>query len=247
MNDSPTVVLLLFPGIAQLDLTGPAGVLSLIPGAGIHLAAASADPVPTDSGFSIVPTCTFGDAPPADIFIVPGGPGVFRLMQDAPTCRFITGAAQGAVLTAGVCTGSFLLGRCGLLDGHRVTTHWASRDLLREYTDGHGVTVTDDRVVVDRDLVTCAGVTSGIDLALEIVGLVSGQAIRAKAELVTEHLTAVGPDPADADRYVPEIVARFTHSVAAERRPLLQTAPVPGTTGAGTRQETTGTEGEEVQ
>lgn len=117
------VTFVLFPGVTQLDMTGPAQVLSRLPGAVTRVAAATLEPVATDSGFAIVPTTTFADAPPADLLCVPGGHGVAEALADRSTIDFIAKQAAGARWVTSVCTGAFLLGRAGLLAGKRATTH----------------------------------------------------------------------------------------------------------------------------
>ncbi|UKK85857.1 DJ-1/PfpI family protein [Sphingopyxis sp. BSN-002] len=130
MTDMPdtapqtTVVFLLFPGITQLDFTAPAQALCRMPGAVLVGAAASLDPITTDSGFSILPTHNFASAPQADILCVPGGHGVTDALGDTATIDFIARQAAGAGWVTSVCTGAFLLGRAGLLEGRRATTHW---------------------------------------------------------------------------------------------------------------------------
>ncbi len=132
MTDAPqtTIVFLLFPGITQLDFTAPAQALCRLSGARLIGAAASLDPIPTDCGFAIVPTHDFAAAPQADILCVPGGHGVAEALGDRATIDFIAQQAAGATWVTSVCTGAFLLGRAGLLEGRRATTHWAYTHLL---------------------------------------------------------------------------------------------------------------------
>ena len=165
------VLFVLFPGVTQLDFTGPAQVLSRLPGAITLVAAKTLESIATDSGFAIVPNVTFADAPQADILCVPGGHGVTDALGDAETIAFIAGQAAGAKWVTSVCTGAFLLGRAGLLNGKRATTHWAYAHLLPLV----GATQASGRVVEDGHTITAGGVTAGIDFALTLVAREAGQ------------------------------------------------------------------------
>ena len=178
-----SVVAVLFPHVAQLDLTGPAQVFAAVDGIKLHLAAASLDPVPTDSGFAIVPTVTFADAPVADVLMVPGGRGVNAAMLDDEVLGFVRKQALSAWRVTSVCTGSLVLGSAGVLTGKRATTHWASLPLLPEF----GAQPVAERVVRDGNVVTGAGVTSGIDLALTLVGDLVGEDAAHRAQLDLEY------------------------------------------------------------
>ena len=111
------VSFLLFPNVTQLDLTGPAQVLSRLGNTAIDLVARTRDPVPTDAGFALLPTATFADAAQPDILCLPGGFGTQDAMEDAATMAWVRRAAQGATWVTSVCTGSLLLGAAGLLKG----------------------------------------------------------------------------------------------------------------------------------
>jgi cyclohexyl-isocyanide hydratase len=180
---APTVVFVLFPGVTQLDLTGPAQVLSRLPGASTVLAARSTDPVMTDCGFAIVPTASFAEAPRADILCVPGGHGVTEALGDRATIDFIARQAVGAKWITSVCTGAFLLGRAGLLQGKRATTHWAYTHLLPLV----GATHEPARVVEDGAIITAGGVTAGIDFALTLVAREAGIEVAQSLQLGFEY------------------------------------------------------------
>ena len=116
MPASPrTIAFLLFPNVTQLDLTGPAQVLSRLPDAKVELVAKTLDPAPTDAGFALLPTATFETAAAPDILCVPGGFGVTDAMEDAATLAWLRGAATEAEWVTSVCTGALLLGAAGLL------------------------------------------------------------------------------------------------------------------------------------
>ncbi|MEQ1688219.1 MAG: DJ-1/PfpI family protein [Sphingopyxis sp.] len=173
----------LFPHVTQLDFTGPAQVLSRLPGAVIHVAAATLDPVVTDCGFAILPTTAFADCPQAGILCVPGGHGVTAALSDGATVPFIAAQAAKARWITSVCTGAFLLGRAGLLSGKRATTHWAYTHLLPLV----GAIETAGRVVEDGNIVTAGGVTSGIDFALTLIAREAGEGVAKAIQLSLEY------------------------------------------------------------
>lgn len=185
------IAFLLFPNVTQLDLTGPAQVLSRLGDARLDLVAATLAPVPTDAGFSILPTATFADVPAADILCVPGGFGVNGAIADDATLAWVRQVGAGATWVTSVCTGSLVLGAAGLLTGYRAGCHWAQRHMLPLF----GAEPVAERVVVDRNRVTGGGVTAGIDFALTLTALIRG---RAHAELVQLSLEYDPQPPFDA-------------------------------------------------
>jgi len=122
----------LFPNLTQLDFTGPLQVMSRLPGSRVHIAAKTADIVPSDCNLGLQPTVTFADAPQFDVLCVPGGFGVADALVDKETVDFIRRQGQGARYVTSVCTGAFLLGAAGLLQGKRATTHWGYTGILSE-------------------------------------------------------------------------------------------------------------------
>lgn len=183
--ETPTtaIVFLLFPGITQLDFTAPAQALSRMPGAVLAGAAANLDPILTDSGFAILPTHDFKSAPQADILCIPGGHGVTDALNDGAAIDFIARQAAGARWVTSVCTGAFLLGRAGLLEGKRATTHWGYTHLLPLVGARHEKA----RVVEDGNVVTSGGVTSGLDFALTLIARMKGDAVAQAIQLAIEY------------------------------------------------------------
>lgn len=186
MTDDPKpfhIVFLLFDGITQLDFTGPAQVLSRIPGAVVHTAARELKPIRTDSGFALLPSTGFGDCPQADLLCVPGGFGTREVIQDKATLQFLRDQAAAAQYVTSVCTGSLALGAAGLLEGKRATSHWAYTDLLEKF----GARYEKARVVRDGNVITAGGVTSGIDFALSVVAEIAGQERAESIQLSLEY------------------------------------------------------------
>jgi cyclohexyl-isocyanide hydratase len=199
------IAFLLFPQVTQLDLTGPAQVLSRLGNARIDLVAARLDPVPTDAGFPLLPTATFDQVPRADILCVPGGFGVVPAMEDEATLAWLRQVAAEAQWVTSVCTGSLLLGAAGLLRGYRAACHWASRDQLAWF----GAGPVAERVVFDRNRVTGGGVTAGIDFALALTAAIRGEAHARFVQLSLEYDPAPPFDSGSPDRADPATLARY--------------------------------------
>jgi cyclohexyl-isocyanide hydratase len=161
------IAIVLYPQFTALDAIGPHHVFINMVGAKVHLVAATMDPVPTDTGFAIVPTATFEEIKdPQTLVLVPGGTsGTLAAMQDAATMDFLRRQGAQAEWVGSVCTGSLLLAAAGLLDGYRATSHWLARESLR----AGGAIPTAERFVEDRNRVTGAGVAAGLDFALHLV------------------------------------------------------------------------------
>lgn len=171
MVDELRIAFLLFPDVTQLDLTGPAQVLSRLGRAKLDLVWRDLDPVSTDAGFSILPTATFADVPAADILCVPGGTGVTDVIADDEAMEWVARVGASAQWVTSVCTGSLVLGAAGLLRGYRATTHWAWLDQLPVFR----AEPVAARTVVDRNRVTGGGVTAGIDFALTLTAAIRGE------------------------------------------------------------------------
>jgi transcriptional regulator GlxA family with amidase domain len=220
------IVLLLFPGVQSLDISGPLEVFS---GAQRLLAAQeprgksargyelrtlspSGEPVRTSSGLTLVPDGSFDQAPTAiDTLIVPGGEGTRLAIRDERLLRWIAQASGRARRTASVCTGAFLLAAAGLLDGRRATTHWASAEALaRRHPD---VEVDPEPIFVcDRGVWTSAGVTAGMDLAL---ALVEEDHDRELALTIARHLVLFLRRPGNQSQFSATLAAQ-----QPERQPL---------------------------
>lgn len=194
-----SVAFLVFPNVTQLDLTGPAQVLSRLGNTSVDLVWASTDPVPTDSGFPLLPTRTFDEVAHADILCVPGGFGVMDVIEDKRALDWVKRIGQSADWVTSVCTGALVLGAAGLLKGYRATTHWASHDQLAFF----GAEPVKQRFVIDRNRATGGGVTSGIDFGLALAAEIRGQAHAKFIQLSIEYdpqppFDSGTPDKADA-------------------------------------------------
>jgi cyclohexyl-isocyanide hydratase len=174
---------ILFPNLTQLDFTGPLQVLHRLPGSTTNILAKTRDPVPSDCGLGLMPTGTFAEAPQLDLICIPGGFGVVGAMQDDETIAFVARQAPGATYVTSVCTGAFVLGRAGLLQGKRATTHWAYTGLLPLV----GATHEAGRVVRDGKVITAGGVTSGIDFGLTLLAEIAGPELAQAVQLGIEY------------------------------------------------------------
>ncbi|MDE1186621.1 MAG: DJ-1/PfpI family protein [Pantoea sp.] len=222
MSTPFNIGLLLFPSLTQLDLTGPWEVFVRMPGVNNYLVWKDHQPVMSDRGLAIMPTATFADCPPLDLICIPGGPGQIALMEDDETLDFVRRMAEQAQWVTSVCTGSLVLGAAGLLQGYRATSHWGSLDQLSLF----GATPVQERVVRDRNRITGAGVTSGIDFALTVAEELLGRAVAENIQLQMEYDPAPpfhsgSPRSASAERLteaqqqIAEFIAR--RRVASEK------------------------------
>jgi cyclohexyl-isocyanide hydratase len=216
--------LALFPGLCQLDMTGPHEVMARYPGAEVSVVAATMQAVTTDRGLTIRPDCNLHSAPQFDIFVMPGGVGQQALMEDRGWREFLLDQARGARVMMGVCTGSLVLGAGGLLAGYRATTHWSCHDLLALL----GAVPVPERVVIDRDRVTAAGVTSGIDGALALAAHLFGRETAERIQLSMEYApappTSAGHPSAAPAGLVEEMREKGAGLYAARREACLAAA-----------------------
>ena len=217
------VVMLLYPRFQQLDLTGPFEVLARFQELKIHLVWKTRDPVRDVNGLRLLPTCTFEDCPKAGILFVPGGPGQISLMEDAEVLAFLRQQAEGADYVTSVCTGSLVLAAAGLLTGYRATCHWLSLDQLAIF----GVVPVKERVVTDRNRMTGAGVTSGIDFALTLATSLFGEE-RTKSTLLAMEYDPkppfAGGAPESADPQIVDSVRDTNAAFQKEREVVARRA-----------------------
>ena len=186
MNDDLQVAIPLFPRFTALDAIGPYEVLQRIPTIGITFIGHERGEVRSDNGLlGITVDATFEECPAPDVVVFPGGIGTRVLEEDRRVLAWLGRAHRTSRMTTSVCTGSLVLAAAGLLDGLTATTHWAS------YADlaALGVTPTAERVVehLDRRIITAAGVSSGIDMALRLVELLVDRTAAQAAQLMIEY------------------------------------------------------------
>jgi transcriptional regulator GlxA family with amidase domain len=181
------VAILLFDGVVALDAIGPYDVLKLVPGADVRMVAAAPGEVATDGPLRLVAGEPLDAVPRPDVVVVPGGPGAAAAAGDERHLRWLREAHEHTSWTTSVCWGSELLGAAGLLRGVEATTHWLVHGDLSRF----GAVPVDERVVVSGKVVTSAGVSAGIDMALRVVALAAGDERAQRIQLILEY----APEP----------------------------------------------------
>jgi cyclohexyl-isocyanide hydratase len=224
MQASPVaIVFALFPGVTQLDFTGPHQVFSRLPGAEVIVASRAGGAIEAD-GITFGGLRPLADIARCDVICVPGGFGatdsaisddefLHHLRRLAATARFVTS----------VCTGSLVLGAAGLLRGRRAACHWAWRDMLTAF----GAIPDPARVVCDGNIITGGGVTAGIDFALTLVAEMAGADVAQMIQLGIEYAPAPPFDAGDPVTAAPEILARVQQrnaEVLPQRRRAVEAA-----------------------
>ncbi len=178
---------IIYPLMDQIDFTGPFEVLARLPESTFHVIGKDLAPVRDMRGLLLTPEENFSQAPQLDLLIVPGGHGQEALMDDETVLGFIRNQAAGARITMSVCTGTLVCGAAGLLRGRRATTNCTVHHLLGYF----GAIPVNERVVVDGNLVTTAGVTTGIDGALRVASMLRGEDVAQNIQLFLEY----APEP----------------------------------------------------
>ncbi|GAA3219361.1 DJ-1/PfpI family protein [Actinocorallia longicatena] len=177
------IVFPLYPGFTSLDVIGPYEVLSRLPEAEAVFAAVRPGPVTGEGGVTVTATHALADLTEADIIVVPGGPGTREAVSDAAYVAWLKAIDATTTWTTSVCGGSLLLGAAGLLTGLEATSHWTAADLLPVF----GATFTLQRVVFQGKVVTAAGVSSGIDMALALFARIEGDDAAQTVQLHIEY------------------------------------------------------------
>jgi transcriptional regulator GlxA family with amidase domain len=178
------IAILLYDRLTALDAIGPYEVLSRLPGAEVTFVAEEPGPKRTDTGrLALVADASLSELASPDILLVPGGPGQGGLMDDGPVHEWLRAAHERSTWTTSVCTGSLILAAAGLLDGVSATTHW----LALEELGALGANVVPERVVFDGKIVTAAGVSAGIDMALALVIRIAGKEVAEAIQLGIEY------------------------------------------------------------
>jgi transcriptional regulator GlxA family with amidase domain len=215
----------LYDGFAALDAVGPYAVFANLPGATVVFCAASAGRVTDEDGeLRLDVERSFDDVLTPDVLLVPGGTITRRLAQEGgPIVEWIRAAHPTTVYTTSVCTGALLLGAAGLLTGRRATTHWLAYHHLRR----HGAEATEERVVTDGKVVTAAGVSAGIDLALTLAARLQGPEVAQAIQLGIEYDPQPPFDAGSPSKAPAEVRAAVTEVMAAAEARVLAGTPDP--------------------
>ncbi|MCB0993810.1 MAG: DJ-1/PfpI family protein [Acidimicrobiales bacterium] len=201
------IAIVLFDRVTALDAVGPYEALQRLEGAEVVFTSERTGEVRTENGFlGLTVDATFAEVPSPDVVIVPGGIGSRALLVDHPVLDWIRAVHESTRFTTSVCTGSLVLAAAGLLDGLSATTHWANYDELATL----GARPTRQRVVehLDRRIITAAGVSSGIDMALRLAELLADRTAAKALQLMIEYDPQPPFDCGHPDRATAEIMER---------------------------------------
>jgi transcriptional regulator GlxA family with amidase domain len=178
MTAMTQIAFVAYPGFTALDMIGPYEVLRNLPGAEVRFVWHESGPITADSGVLVIgATHSLAETPSPDVILVPGGPSTPVHARDETLLEWLRQAHRTASWTASVCSGSVILAAAGLLEGRRATSHWLTLPALKAFG---AIPVADERIVHQDNVVTSAGVSAGLDLALWLAGQLGGES-RAKA------------------------------------------------------------------
>jgi transcriptional regulator GlxA family with amidase domain len=198
------IAIVLYDRFTALDAVGPYEVLSRLPGVELAFVAAQAGPVRTDNGMlTMLAEHSLAQAPRPDLVLVPGGPGEVAERAGGAVIDWLRDTDRTSTWTTAVCTGSLILAAAGLLDGRRATTHWLALEELGRL----GAEPVAERVVFDGKLVTAAGVSAGIDMALALAARIAGDGVAQAIQLGIEYDPQPPFDAGSPDKAPAEIVA----------------------------------------
>jgi transcriptional regulator GlxA family with amidase domain len=208
------IAMLVYPGMTALDLVGPQHMFASMPGAKVHLVGKTLTPVTSDTDVTITPTATFQTCPrDVTVLFAPGGTGgTFAAMEDAATRAFMADRGARAKYVTSVSTGSLILAASGLLTGYEAACHWAARDCLADF----GAIPAAQRVVRDRNRITGAGVTAGLDFGLAMVAELRGDDHARQVQLLSEYDPQPPFDAGSADAVSPALLAAMTGMLAPQ-------------------------------
>jgi putative intracellular protease/amidase len=207
------IAYLLYDRFTALDIIGPHDVLNSVPGNESIFVAEEAGPIRNESDtLSLVADASIDEVQSPDIVVVPGGFGNRVLLEHEPLHEWIRTVHENTAWTTSVCTGALLLAAAGLLDGVPATTHWLARDLLAEL----GAKVVPDRVVQSGKIVTAAGVSSGIDMALRLVQQINGDDVAKAVQLGIEYDPEPPLDSGSPEKAPQPIIELVTATFAAQ-------------------------------
>ena len=199
------IAMVAYPGFTALDLAGPQYMFGNLMGATVQVVAKTRDPVRSDTGLTVVPDATFAEVSgPLTVLFVPGsGQGMLDALADSETMAFIAERGRDAAWITSVCTGSVLLAAAGLLDGYRATSHWVTESVLPAL----GAILDPSRIVHDRNRVTGAGVTAGIDFGLSMLEILRDRDYAMAIQLLAQYDPAPPFDAGSLATAPPKIAA----------------------------------------
>ncbi len=214
------IAMLVYPGMTVMDLVGPHCMFGALMGAKIHIVARTREPVTSDAGLTVVPNATFDSCPKnLTVLFTPGGTdGTLAAASDPQTLEFMADRGARAKYVTSVCSGSLILGAAGLLKGYKATSHWSCREALARF----GAIPTEARVVRDRNRITGAGVTAGLDFGLTMVAELRDQIYAECTQLMSEYdphppfnAGSMKTAPPEVKKAMIELAADFTKKADA--------------------------------
>jgi len=207
------IAILIFEKLTALDAIGPYEVLRSVPGWNVKFVGPQKGPIRTDSGaLGLNADHSLDEVDAADVVLVPGGEGSRPLLEDEAVLSWLREIDEGSKWTTSVCTGSLVLGAAGLLEGKRATCHWLFLERLREY----GADPVGGRFVEDGKILSAAGVSAGIDMALHLVGVEAGPEVAQAVQLGIEY-DPQPPFDAGAPHKAPAPIVEAVTAVAGAR------------------------------
>ena len=218
MSEPFRTVFAIYPGLTQLDFTGPFEILARLPGAQAIVASRDGGAIRSDTGLEISATRRLAEIERCDLICVPGGPGVEAASVDQDFLAELKRLASGARYITSVCNGSLILGAAGLLKGKRAACHWAWRDLLPTF----GAIPVAERVVRDGNVITGGGVTAGIDFALTVMADIAGEQIARAIQLSVEYAPAPPFDSGAPETAGPEITGLVSSRMTGRKESFVR-------------------------
>ena len=205
------IAVLIYDDVNALDVIGPCEVLSKVPDVIIKYVSKEPGPKSTDIGIKLIAEFSLEQIQQPDILLVPGGQGIKSLTTDKQVIDWVKNCHANTKWTVSVCTGALLLGVAGILKGHKATTHWVRLPCLEDFD----AKPQEERVVIDGKIVTSAGVSAGIDMALTLVNLIAGETTAKAIQLAIEYDPAPPFDSGSPDKASEEIFEMVVRKVEA--------------------------------
>lgn len=205
------IAFVLYEKMTALDFVGPYQALIGHPDVKPHFVAGHVGKLQCDTGLVLQADVTFEEMPNPELIVVPGSAHWRTVLDDGPLVSWLATAHRTAAWTTSICTGSTLLAKAGILTGRPATTHWVARDTLASL----GAIVSTDRVVIDADVITSAGVSAGIDMALTLAATLWGEATAMAIQLGLEYDPRPPFDCGSPDTAPAEVVAAVRASLGA--------------------------------
>jgi transcriptional regulator GlxA family with amidase domain len=199
----------IFERITPLDAIGPYEVLARLPGARVRFVGVEAGPVQVDGNpLKLVAESALDEVERPDVVVVPGGYGTRPQVRDERLVEWLRAVHEHTAWTTSVCTGALLLGEAGILEGLEATTHWTQLEKLRDY----GATPSDQRVVEQGKVITAAGVSAGIDMALMLAARLADETYAKAAQLYIEYDPQPPFDSGSLAKAPPEVLELLRQS-----------------------------------